>query len=657
MIKKSPPSNWFPAMRQRIARWSSGVVVRTLGCGIGMLATLAAVAENFGDLEVQPVASVREIAPSNGYFEQNFRLINHAGRALPVEMRLRLEVPYSIQLRRSLVLPPGETVVTSLYAPVAMPQTMSGSSVRAASKLKLYVDGTEMENSLMENMVPPFGFAPVLASSDISQETPHGARYLSRALVPVAQWSTQWRTYEGYATILISGGEYERLTLEVRQAVMTWVEMGGKLMVAVAPEAPWPAGVSGGDENLHFEHVGLGQLMIARPFTAAYYREAKAEHAAREGRNNLMLQEAAPAFEEDEVVKIDMPLSNSGGMMLSMPQPPAAAFQVTSKGVMRGNGELQAFEAISPAAETWMQSQNWSTGLSVMPEMGFRNRLDMPIRETPSGFLFLVMVLFVALIGPVNYWLLRRKRRESWILLTAPAIALLFCALIIAFITVSEGWSSRSRSIGFTWLNQDRHEASTLAAIGFYAPIPQGRGFVFGADEMLVPQSERPYSLDISREQNFTSGLAEPRVPAYFGLKRRETRYEQLQLVKTSEESMEVVNGFGVKLEFVVATGPDGRIYRSGEPIEAGARAQLARTGLRSEVPALDYTAWAAQFRGMYFNTAAELDTWQGMLPPLSYVTEVKTPLFYSVGKEASDFGARNIIIGQFNSGEETHAN
>lgn len=101
----------------------------------------------------------------------------------------------------------------------------------------------------------------------------------------------------------------------------------------------------------------------------------------------------------------------------------------------------------------------------------FYDELGLEIPTVPLQLLFYVMLVFVIVIGPVNFLVLRKFRKEPLILLTSPAVSLLFCLLVVGFITLNEGWYSRAKAFGVTLLDQEGRQAATLARLGVYAPM------------------------------------------------------------------------------------------------------------------------------------------------------------------------------------------
>src|SRR5262249_61142071 len=66
----------------------------------------------------------------------------------------------------------------------------------------------------------------------------------------------------------------------------------------------------------------------------------------------------------------------------------------------------------------------------------------------PVRGMFIVMLLFAFLIGPLNIRILTRKKRRIWLLWTVPSISLLACLALAGYMFFSEGWTGQVRSEG-----------------------------------------------------------------------------------------------------------------------------------------------------------------------------------------------------------------
>jgi hypothetical protein len=243
----------------------------------------------------------------------------------------------------------------------------------------------------------------------------------------------------------------------------------------------------------------------------------------------------------------------------------------------------------SVVQESWTRaSQPWAVSGY---DPSYANRV-FQIAESvsvPVRGLFLLMLLFVILIGPINLIVLSRKKKRIWLLWTVPAISLFTCLAISAYAILSEGWKGRGRALGITVLDETSRRASTIGWLAYYTPLTPGGGLHFSY-ETEVGMRILPYyyggdqvgyrTVDWTNDQHLDSGWVTARSPAHFMIRRSESRRERLVL-KTDGATPSVVNGFGVSIRTLVVASRDGRVYQ-GENIPPGVATPVRQTSPRS---------------------------------------------------------------------------
>src|SRR5262249_52995300 len=142
--------------------------------------------------------------------------------------------------------------------------------------------------------------------------------------------------------------------------------------------------------------------------------------------------------------------------------------------------------------------------------------------------------LFVIVLGPVNYYVLRRFGKLNLTVLTVPVGALLAAAALLLYALVEDGLSVRARARSFTQLDQRNGEAACWSRLSFYAGLAPSGGLQFTEDTAVVPltlqalandeqatrvldwlPSDRAKS-DSPLEQHMTSGWLYSRTPTQF---------------------------------------------------------------------------------------------------------------------------------------------
>ena len=98
-------------------------------------------------------------------------------------------------------------------------------------------------------------------------------------------------------------------------------------------------------------------------------------------------------------------------------------------------------------AKAWLQQ------LLPLPRRTASSRSS-PTSASPSAACFIFMILFVVLIGPINFYWLTQTRRRIWLLWTVPVFSLITCAILFGYMLVSEGWPATTEAASVTVLDE-----------------------------------------------------------------------------------------------------------------------------------------------------------------------------------------------------------
>ena len=264
---------------------------------------------------------------------------------------------------------------------------------------------------------------------------------------------------------------------------------------------------------------------------------------------------------------------------------PAAA-SVAATGLA---GVLTAAQTLQDA--NWALPVNGAADWGRIAARGFR--LPIPgVDGVPARAYLTILIVFSLWIGPVNYWLLWRKKRQVLLVLTVPLISAVFIVLLAGYVLAGEGLGVRGRAVTFTMLDQVRKQAATRASVSLYAAgmTPSG-GLRFARDLAVFPigpegtGSREQQTLDLTDAQQFSTGVIQARSP---------TNFEQLGLRPARERlsfsrdagGMSVVNGLGTTITALLYH--DGNtVYSLSRPLPAGGREILTAgsAGARIVVP------------------------------------------------------------------------
>lgn len=359
--------------------------------------------------------------------------------------------------------------------------------------------------------------------------------------------------------------------------------------------------------------------------------------------------------------------------------------------------------------ESHIRAINPALLLLALPHVG--------IPAIPFVLVILALLAYIVVVGPVNYFrLVRKKKSILLLLLTVPLISLAFVAIVIVFVGIVEGWSSRASAVGVTFLDQNESMAYTRAAVSLYAPVPV-RTLTFDTADSVTFSRTKDIDISLGRDQVVT-GANRARVPLSYAISRAEKRLEQLKVVHDAS-GVSVVNGLGVPLNKLTVKTDDGGIWVASGVVAPGESVRLDKSDV--EVPTKqeaerDFRKVMKKYRDAGDNelervkfpfnpllpaasalllekpAGASLDRMgevitdsqygidvhrlampdlpaakdyfentpgalEAVLPSGMYMAETDQPLFYSPGCKPVSFHARHIVFGAFTAQEATNEN
>lgn len=262
--------------------------------------------------------------------------------------------------------------------------------------------------------------------------------------------------------LIVSGIDTSELAPEQARALQTWVEQGGRLII-------------GGGASATRTLAGLPDDLV---------REFRSGNATTE----IQALTALGKFGEADV-RVPGPFvatwtSFTGGTVIEQDN----RVLLTNKRVGDGNVNYAAldlaaspFDAWSGAARFWEKlltpGSAYPAGapVDVSPRIARANNTvyalqNMPALELPSiGWLAGLLAVYILMVGPVNYFILRRLRKLAWGWVTIPALTILFAASAFVFAYVVRGSDVIINKISIITLNT--HAAEPVQSyIGIFSP-------------------------------------------------------------------------------------------------------------------------------------------------------------------------------------------
>lgn len=240
----------------------------------------------------------------------------------------------------------------------------------------------------------------------------------------------------------------------------------------------------------------------------------------------------------------------------------------------------------------------WRHGLSTRNANGdFWDFLIPGIGLAPVVEFQVLITLFVLVIGPANYYLLRRYGRLYLLVLTIPAAAVVVVCALVGYAILSDGLGTRVRAMSVTRLDQRRGRAVCWARLSYYAGIAPSHGLVFPADTAVFPRPYQPRSEspwidgDMSwwdDGQHLTRGWLSSRTPTQYLTITSRAAKGRLVIGDAAKDAktLAVENALGCPIDMLVIRATDGTYYAASQ-ITRDASFEASEIGLDEALAAL----------------------------------------------------------------------
>ena len=190
------------------------------------------------------------------------------------------------------------------------------------------------------------------------------------------------------------------------------------------------------------------------------------------------------------------------------------------------------------------------------------------------------ITLFIVLIGPVNYYLLRRAKRLYLLPLTVGGAALVTTVAMLCFAVIRDGISTKVRLRSFTQLDQTQGLAATHCRQAYLAAIAPSDGLSFPSQNCvypLVPFQQSRYRHELQNDRaavrTLTKGYLQSRSTAQF-LVTSVVETEASLAIEQTDGELVVTNQLGVTVTHLWLWNQSGRLFRARETA-AGERCRL----------------------------------------------------------------------------------
>jgi hypothetical protein len=231
-------------------------------------------------------------------------------------------------------------------------------------------------------------------------------------------------------------------------------------------------------------------------------------------------------------------------------------------------------------------TRHWDARHGLIPDSSnpdFGKLLVPGVGRAPVTEFQVLITLFVLLIGPFNYWILKRYKRSQLLVLTVPLAAGVATTALFAYAIVSDGFATKVRVRSYTTIDQPTGEAACWAWTSYYAGLAPGSGLAMPADMVVYPilpnwgGDDWGFNRAMIWDANqalLTRGWLTSRTPTqYLTVRSRKTPH-RLD-VTSGNGKMQIVNRLGTRIEWLLVLDDSGTFF-SGEELPIESRVALA---------------------------------------------------------------------------------
>ena len=574
-------------------------------------------ATRLGDLTLMPLSNPVE-QRSHGYIEHRLRITNGSSRK---HYAVRVVAPAREyggsgdtlnRIERTVMMAPGMSANVTLPAPalrlrgnraariyangrdlgtVNIPSLNSGNiyyggSAKVSILSSRAINAQSLDDAIEKTLYPEDKTASSSGRSRRSSPRSHHNREwrIIRSELELPEWSESWLAYSCYDAVILHARDLSKLSDPLRNALHAYTRAGGALIISGTLQ--WP---------FDWEHTPGKQV------------DSRALHFVGFGQVAL--------FDTEDVTSLGRDGMNS---LLAI-----------------------AKDTLHP----WNKRTNMGEANKQFPIID-----DMSV---PTRALFLMMLVFAILFGPVLLFVLAKLNRRIWLLWLAPAISLTACIAITAYALLSEGITPSVRMEGVTLLNEQTHSAVTLGIVGVYCPLTPAGGLHFNTETELSlyvfagRKDGSAKSINWSRDQHFSHGWVDARVPTYLKMRKCEVRRERLEIA-THDGEISALNGLGAEIEKLWVRNLEGEWLTLEAPLPSGTQQALIPFAAPSKLQSSQPGMFRKLYKGQNWpDEFTKLATGPIALQPNTYLALLKGAPFMEHGLKGNvEERSQSYVIG-----------
>ncbi len=310
------------------------------------------------------------------------------------------------------------------------------------------------------------------AYNSLSQATPLNgfARVAQLRLADLPDRSQGW---EGLDALVVSGLDMGAISDKQREALNAWLAQGGKLLIAGGPK--WQSAAGGLNEFLPID-VNATQNISSLSELQSYFKAT----APLEGQAALVtvgqLRSNAEVLVEQDGVPVLIQKQVGFGTVYYLAADPALQPLSGWSGMEAVYSHLLGAHSLRPS---WADS-SWDAN-AANQALSALNALSLP----PTLYILCLLGLYILVIGPLNYFVVRRIKRQELAWISIPALVIVFT--LVAYFSGSLIHGTRPilnrLAIVQAWDGVD--QAQVHALVGIYSP--DRTKYVLQAGDSFLP--------------------------------------------------------------------------------------------------------------------------------------------------------------------------
>jgi hypothetical protein len=420
--------------------------------------------------------------------------VSNAGPDLQAELVWQDE---DVVFRRALDLPRGARKRVTLMALDQRNFRTSGTLVLQAGGQRLAEQQVRL-NTIDEDVyaIGVIGDDPALLNSLAALRLPAHWNRTVIAHVSADQLPEQWPALAMLNVLFVGGAGSESWTDTQREALRLWVNLGGQLVI-------------GGGVDADRITAGFGELLPVELGAALIETDLRPLHdlaSTAAGGAVAPIEPEQSSVREATARPGARVLVESNGLALLVARPRGAGQEIYAGfelGALRGwADEVELWQAALTSQPILALGASYRRGGDNL----LQSVLQLPGLGLPSTWaLLLYLVVYVLLVGPANYLLLRRLDRREWAWLTVPATVALFALGTYLLGFGARGGTVLLNQVAVVQSSEGEPAGTATTFVGMFSPRR-------GSYTMSVPASTLVADLNV-----FDSSLGDPPAPLVVG--------------------------------------------------------------------------------------------------------------------------------------------